>query len=586
MSKIFGGRLPAYQKVITALILSLIFSGVGSFHVFYDLVTPLENRAIDYWFLIRGDIGPSQAPVVIVMIDEDSAMAYGYRSPTPRRLLADLIDTLIKKKAKVIGVDVLIDRPSNYEDEAQLLASLQRASKSVILVTKPADAPTDSNQSGKILPIFADFVEQGHSEVKTGEGDITRWLRIGSSNGVPSFVAAIFYSYTNRWPGILSPAESFETPIWLRLNFIGTPSRLTDSQPGFTLFTANEIKQIPDSYVQDKIVLIGSGIEDLGDTHLTPFSLSSNQNRLMFGVELHALALDMIFNENYFIDISIIAKFAYYFGLLLIFGIGFFFLKPVLAVVTLLIGLVIVVSIPILAFLESNILVPVVVPVILLIAIFALVQIITNSIEQKYSRFLKKSFKRYISPELVDQLIKDPQQLDLGGQSKRLTIFFSDMAGFTSFSETRSPHEIVSLLNEYFGKMTDILFEEQGTLDKFEGDAIMAFFNAPVSQESHSIHACRAALKMQDAIKYLSTQWQERGLPPFRVRMGIHTGEVVVGNIGSKNRIDYTVIGDPVNLASRLEGVNKIFGTKIIISEETYLDTDDRFITRELGRVL
>ncbi|MBP9561425.1 MAG: adenylate/guanylate cyclase domain-containing protein [Syntrophorhabdaceae bacterium] len=192
-----------------------------------------------------------------------------------------------------------------------------------------------------------------------------------------------------------------------------------------------------------------------------------------------------------------------------------------------------------------------------------------NLIEERHSRFLKKAFSSYVSPALVGQIIKNPDMLKLGGEKRKISVLFSDIRSFTTISERLSPEELVLLLNKYMGPMTDILLAKKGTLDKYIGDAIMAIYNAPINVEDHSIMACETALDMLDKLKEINEGFKKRGLIELDIGIGINTGDAIVGNMGSDVRFDYTAIGDTVNLASRLEGLNKVYRTHIIVSEFT-----------------
>jgi len=185
---------------------------------------------------------------------------------------------------------------------------------------------------------------------------------------------------------------------------------------------------------------------------------------------------------------------------------------------------------------------------------------------------------------MVEELLNNPD-IKLGGEKRTATVFFSDVAGFTTISESMSPEDLVSLLNEYLSVMTDIIMAEQAYLDKYEGDLIMAVFGIPVDYGDHATRACRAALANQRELIRLQKDWGARGLPKLGMRIGLNTGEMIVGNIGSQTRLDYTVIGDSVNLASRLEGANKAFGTKIMIGAQTYAMSKNDVETRQLGRL-
>ena len=196
--------------------------------------------------------------------------------------------------------------------------------------------------------------------------------------------------------------------------------------------------------------------------------------------------------------------------------------------------------------------------------------------------FVKSTFKRFLAASVVDQLIKDPERLKLGGEERELTVFFSDMSGFTTFSERMKPQQLVELINEYLTAMTDSIFLQEGTLDKYEGDAVMAFWGAPVAQEDHARRACWAALDNRSRLKELCRAWELRGLPTFDIRIGLNTGPMIVGNVGSPNRMEYTVLGDSVNTASRMEQANKIYGSHIMISEATRQQAGGSVDTREL----
>lgn len=197
-----------------------------------------------------------------------------------------------------------------------------------------------------------------------------------------------------------------------------------------------------------------------------------------------------------------------------------------------------------------------------------------------------RSFKKYVPANLVRQLIRLGKDATLGGEKKEITIFFSDIDGFTSISEKLKPEELVDDLSEYLSLMSDTICLHHGTVDKYIGDAVMAFWGAPDILDDHAVLACKAALENQRKLKLLSKKWIKSGKLPFNTRMGINTGELIVGNIGSKDRLNFTVIGDAVNLASRLESINKFYCTDIIINESTYRIVKDHFETRMLDYVV
>jgi class 3 adenylate cyclase len=204
-----------------------------------------------------------------------------------------------------------------------------------------------------------------------------------------------------------------------------------------------------------------------------------------------------------------------------------------------------------------------------------------------FNTSLKNAFSRYLSPTVVDEIIQDPSKLNLGGEKREMTAVFTDVQGFSILSEQLDPARLVSLLNLYLSEMSKILTENKGTIDKYVGDAIIAFFGAPLRQENHAALACRSALMMKETEQALNRRIEEEGLAPqpFFTRIGINTGPMVVGNMGSENRLNYTIMGSAVNLAARLEGVNKLYHTSVLISEHTRNAIGDDFVCRRLDRV-
>ncbi len=186
---------------------------------------------------------------------------------------------------------------------------------------------------------------------------------------------------------------------------------------------------------------------------------------------------------------------------------------------------------------------------------------------------------------MIDQLIVHPERLKLGGERRELSIFFSDLEGFTGISEGLDPEALTNLLNVYLTAMTDIIHEEGGTVDKYEGDAIIAFWNAPLEQPDHALRCVRAVLRCQAKLAEMRPELRKSMGKDLKMRIGVNTGQAVVGNMGSHSRFDYTMIGDAVNLAARLEGINKQFGTYVLISESTMKKMDDAFPAREVSRV-
>jgi adenylate cyclase len=198
---------------------------------------------------------------------------------------------------------------------------------------------------------------------------------------------------------------------------------------------------------------------------------------------------------------------------------------------------------------------------------------------------LRRTFRYYLSETVMTEMLEHPEHLHLGGEKRELTVLFSDIRGFTSIAERTAPEVLVRFVNGYLTPMTNIVFEEGGTLDKYIGDALMAFWGAPVAQEDHALRACRSAMRFLAELERLRPGWKAEGVGDVDIGVGINTGPMVVGNMGSDVRFDYTVMGDAVNLASRLEGANKLFGTRVLLSEETYAQVRTEVCARRLGAV-
>ncbi|MFW5733756.1 MAG: adenylate/guanylate cyclase domain-containing protein, partial [Oceanidesulfovibrio sp.] len=210
---------------------------------------------------------------------------------------------------------------------------------------------------------------------------------------------------------------------------------------------------------------------------------------------------------------------------------------------------------------------------------------VLHTTEGRQKRFIRNAFSRYLSPAVIELLIRQPERMRLGGERRVLSILFSDIEKFTAIAEGLDPEQLTEFLNLYLSAMTDIILDEGGTLDKYEGDAIIAFWNAPLDQPDHAERCLRAAMRCQERLAAMRPALKERVGRDVRMRIGVNTGPAVVGNLGSDARFDYSMIGDAVNVASRLEGANKEFGTYTIVSEETVAASGQAFPIRTLAQV-
>jgi adenylate cyclase len=225
----------------------------------------------------------------------------------------------------------------------------------------------------------------------------------------------------------------------------------------------------------------------------------------------------------------------------------------------------------------------VVYPALLIVLLYVSSTLVHYFTAEREKRQIKGAFQHYVPVAVVDQIMENIDSLGLGGEKRELTVLFSDIRGFTGIAEGLSPEALVQLLNSYLTQMTDKVFQHDGLLDKYIGDAIMAVYGAPIPHPDHARRACRTAIDMVRELHRLQADWKQQGLPGMDIGIGINTGQMVVGNMGSKTRFDYTVIGDAVNLGSRIEALNKQYGTHILISEFTWRQVKDEFPhTREI----
>lgn len=362
--------------------------------------------------------------------------------------------------------------------------------------------------------------------------------------------------------------------------------------------TENELTGKPNGFkysgiFKDKIVLIGSTMPE--DKDIIPIAFARGEktgDNMIYGVEVHANAVQNIISnqflvkEPWWVDILkviILTTFCFFLSSMLkSIKTKFGLLIEILNLVIILIFVLIIRQVSFFLFDNFNFVIAYLSPI-FSVAFGYIGSTAYHFIsERRQKGVIKGMFSQYVSGAVVDDLINNPDKLSLGGEKKVLTVFFSDIAGFSTFSEKKEPEDLVKFLNEYLSAMTDIVFQNAGTLDKYIGDAVMAFWGAPTPNERHAYLACKAALEMQAKLAELKETWRKEGEPEIHARMGINTGEMVVGNVGGTQRFDYTVMGDNVNLASRLEGANKEYGTLIMISDTTHELVKDEFITREL----
>jgi len=354
-----------------------------------------------------------------------------------------------------------------------------------------------------------------------------------------------------------------------------------EKDPKTGKWTTKDHQAKKSEFLKDKLFILGATAIGIFDLRVTPFDENFP------GAETHVNVLDNLMrrdflrtdeNEELYMMGSLLAI-----GLILTLALSHFgaitsfTLASVLFAGTLLVDRYFLFG--------KGIVVTIILPLSLILILFIILISYKYFTEERGKKELRSTFQKYVSPSIVEEILSDPSKLELGGRKARVTIFFSDVRGFTSISEKLDPRALSDLLNSYLTPMTDLVFKNNGTLDKYMGDAIMAFFGAPLSYPDHAKYACRCALQHLKKLSELRKQYAAKGLPDIDIGIGLNTGDVSVGNMGSQTVRSYTVMGDAVNLASRLEGTNKQYGTHIIISEFTYEDIKSDFVCREIDRV-
>lgn len=375
--------------------------------------------------------------------------------------------------------------------------------------------------------------------------------------------------------GRLNDQQPSHSQSMFRIPYIGKPQ-------SFTQYSYTDVLNgiVPASTFKDKIVVVGATANDLHDSHVTPVSNGIE----MSGIEIHANVIQALIDGTSLVVETRTSSTITLMAISIASSIIFILLGVIPMTFALGIFLLAYGAYAFFSF-DAGIIRLLVYPPLAIFCGYLINVLYKYFFEQRQRRFLRKAFSYYLSTSVLEEILRDPNKLKLGGDRRELSVLFSDIAGFTTISEKLDPETLTKLLNLYLTKMTDIVFANNGVLDKYAGDAVMAFWGAPINQPDHAISACKTALAMQHAILAMQPEWRQYGAGDLCVRIGINTGEMVVGNMGSNTRFDYTLIGDNVNLGSRLESINKVYGTNIIISGSTYEQVKEQFVTRRLDSV-
>ncbi|MCX7793527.1 MAG: adenylate/guanylate cyclase domain-containing protein [Thermodesulfovibrionales bacterium] len=605
-------------KGLFYLLLALIAIILTSLLYFFkpDFLNSIELKLKDARFRLRGEIEPD-GRILIVAIDSKSIDELG-RWPWDRRIIARLIENL--RYAEVICLDMVFSEPSNPESDRILSDRINKSSK-VITGYYLRDEETFISDKSlsvlrnsrikliktkgdiKVLPLrefpHAELnipsikAETGFFNILPDKDGLIRkanLLFIYNGDIYPSLALQAIRRYRDEQ--IIVEIEEFgisrlllgkevipsDESGALSINYYGKGGSFK------TIPAVDLIKsRIEPEEFRGSLVFIGATEIGIADVRNTPF------DPVMPGVEIHATVASNILKGHYLIYNSWVALLDIFFicmpVLLLailsartsktLFSLGLFIFITILSL-----------SFNIMIFKNYFLDLSVLYPFVSLFLFYTVSEAYRNLITEKRSRFLKKAFSSYVSPELVNIIIKNPDAMKLGGEKRVITVLFSDIRDFTAISEALEPERLVGLLNKYLDPMTRIVLKNGGMLDKYIGDAIMAIYNVPLELPQHAKKAVYTALEMIRELRVLNERLKNEGYPELRIGIGINTGEAIIGNMGTDIRFDYTAVGDTVNLASRLEGLNKFYGTEIIISSFTYQNLPEgEFLIRELDLI-
>ena len=633
--------------VIISAFLLIIFLTQDYFFTIGPL-KELDLKFIDSGFLKRGKIDIEDSSKVTILEitqkDLDQIPPPNNKMPLPRSIYAKVIDHLTKAGVKAIGIDVIMGEPDQYslENDSLLMRSIRKSGKVVVagkvdvaseqlienrtswvknlnedygniffradssigIVQPPHDYDgvyrrylpyMEYGDSGKLLPSFGFALINKYFNLKNP--DVAK--RKGNNfiiggKIIPQFdrytMLINFYGANGTFPHVplidVLDSKDFKT-----IDEVETGIDINtwdDPDPDIRLFYSKRFK--------DKIVIIGSTMPE--DRDLLPVSFAKGEQKgdnMIYGVEFHANVVQDILSNNYLykmpktVDLTIIFILTAISFLTTSFArtvkMKIRFLTEVFNILLIVGFLYGIYQLSILFFINYKIIFSVVSPALAVVLGYFSSMAYHFLKERRQNVLIKGMFSQYVSKNVVNELIANPDKLRLGGERKNVSILFSDIAGFTTFSENKTPEELVGFINEFLSEMTEIILHNEGTLDKYLGDAIMAFWGAPIEVKDHAYKACMTALQMQKKLYELTERWLNSGNSKIQIRIGINSGDVIVGNIGGVKRFDYTVMGDNVNLASRLEGANKEYGTGIMIGGSTYDMITEKIIARELDLI-
>ena len=594
-------------------------------------VREIELQTYDWRMQLTARPAGPVDDIVLVSINDDSVRRMAPlvgRWPWPRMVHASLIDFLSRAPAKVIVYDVLFTEPdirsisidgeewTGQESDQALVDAVAKAGNVILGADVDAEALSDRSKElpvelpanlnatyggvatcvidrPVVVPPFPALMRAargiGHTWMKRDDdGPLRRhwpFARV-QQQVIPSLSVAGTWTVADIRGALAAQTATCNPYTPYRGPTIGNLGQYTFQDFSFyNLFyseqqiLAGETPEIDPASFKDRVVVVSATASGTYEVQATPFGQG------ITGGEVHANLIDSFLRGRSITPLASGRAAALTVASALVVG-----LLGTMASVWLLAGAALVLAAVIVwagvSFFAAGVWLPLVGPLTAIGLAFVGQLSWQYFVEGREKRQVKRLFARYVPKDVYEQLMVDPTRAALGGKRRSMTVLFSDVRGFTAMSEKASPEDVVNQLNEYFSRMVQVLFDHRGTLDKFVGDMVMGLFGAPLDDEEHAEHAVQAALAMSRELDALNAEWQQQGRPTLDIGIGISTGEMVAGNIGSETIMSYTVIGDTVNLGARLESLNKDYGTRIIISEATHAALKGRYDVHPLGEVV
>lgn len=570
---LFRGAIGKTLSYVAVVLVATAIAVAGVNYV--PVLSSVENITGDARIAVQ-PAQPQSKDVVIVALDEATLTQFPYRSPVDRGFLADLLLTLQAKGAKVIGLDVILDQPTEEAKDARLKQVLRELKTPLFVSYTLEDNVVNADQ----LAYMNDFVP---AERRAAANLLTDPFDGSVRQIYPGRLEA------NEPPGFVYKALALAgKPVDERKAVeIAWRARPDSETPAFSTYPANTAAFLPDDWIKGKIVLVGA-ILSMTDRHRTPLAIyADGEDAMMPGivVQAHGIAQYLEGRKAPRMGLGPVAAVSLLFAAL---GVVISLFKRGI-VFNMGLGAALIAAYWVAAvfgYASGDLpLVPLVAPTLAFALSLWMMDALIGRAERKQRQFVQGAFSRYVSPAVVSQLVKDPSSVSISGSRREATFIFTDIAGFTTLSEILGSEQLSNVLNEYLDGACEIILKYEGTIDKFIGDAIMSIFNAPISQPDHAERAVKCALELDEYAEAFRIRQNALGVPIGVTRIGVHCGVATIGNFGSHSRMDFTALGDTVNTAARTEGVNKYFGTRICCTDEVVKRCPDLFF-RPIGDIV